>query len=186
MFIQIETTPNPEALKFMPGIPVMHNGVISFDQTTDTKSSLLASRLLSIDGVMSVMFGSDFISVTKNISHDWLHIKPHVISTMMDYFVAGLPVIDEVLLSQDDSSCDESTDPIVKQIIDIINNRVRPSVAQDGGDITFDRFEDGIVYLNMHGACAGCPSSTATLKSGIENMLRYYVPEVLEVRSAVA
>ncbi len=181
MFIQTEETPNPETLKFLPGHVVMPEGTASYLIGQPCDNSPLAGRLLAVDGIVGVFFGSDFITITKTPSQEWYLLKPHVLGILMEHFVANLPVLDhsssEVVPAYDDS------DPLVNQIRELLDTRVRPSVAQDGGDISFHSFEDGIVYLKMQGACSGCPSSTATLKSGIENMLRYYVPEVQEVRA---
>ena len=181
MFIQTQETPNPESLKFIPGRLVLDNQEpLSFNSIDDCQKSPFAKRLLSIDGVSSVFFGADFITITKKNNNDWFFLKPHVLGVIMEHFVNNLPVI----LSDDTSGCDktESTDAVFLQIQEIIDTRVRPAVANDGGDIVLHSFVDGIVYLKMKGACAGCPSSTVTLKSGIENMLKFYVPEVTEVQ----
>lgn len=182
MFIQTETTPNPDSLKFIPGMKVVEGGSVSFGQGEDTTRSPLASRLLGIDGVETVFFTPDFITLTKQAHVDWIHLKPAALAIMMEHFVANLPIVMDEREDVVTPSYDLS-DPVIKQIVEIINTRVRPAVAQDGGDITFDHFAEGIVYVKMQGACSGCPSSTATLKTGIENMLRYYVPEVIEVRA---
>lgn len=181
MFIQTEETPNPDSLKFIPGRVVLGSGTESFKSGEDCARSPFAKRLLSIDGVIGVFFGSDFITITKEADRDWYLLKPSIIGVIMEHFVAALPVIIETSDAVVPSAEDE--DPIVQQIKELIDTRVRPAVAQDGGDILFHSFENGIVYLKMQGACSGCPSSTATLKSGIENMLRYYIPEVEEVRA---
>jgi Fe-S cluster biogenesis protein NfuA len=181
VFIQTEATPNPDSMKFIPGRVVMPTGTASFSSREDCAKSPLAKRLMDLDHVVSVFFGNDFITITKDISVDWFVMKPMILGVIMEHFVANLPVIidsESQLENEDDSD-----DPLVRQIKELIDTRVRPAVAQDGGDITFHSFVDGVVYLKMQGACSGCPSSTATLKSGIENMLRYYVPEVLEVRA---
>lgn len=184
MFIQIEETPNPESLKFLPGRVIMNTGTMSFAHEADCARSPFARRLLQIEGVIGVFFGNDFITITKTTDREWYTLKPIVLGVIMEQFVANLPV----LLDEEDETLPlselDSDDPLVRQIRELIDTRVRPAVAQDGGDILFHSFTDGIVYLKMQGACAGCPSSSATLKSGIENMLRYYVPEVLEVRAA--
>jgi len=181
MFIQTEETPNPESLKFLPGRVVMETGTASFTSVTECDRSPFARRLLAIDGVTGVFFGNDFITISKGVDVDWYVLKPSIIGIIMEQFVANLPVIID---SADKTSSPEvDANPLVAQIKELIDTRVRPAVAQDGGDILFHAFEDGIVYLKMQGACSGCPSSTATLKSGIENMLRYYVPEVEEVRA---
>lgn len=179
MFIQTEQTPNPSTLKFIPGLRVMPHGTAEFRSEEDAARSLLARRLLALDGVTAVFFGGDFISVTKSDAIDWDMLKTHVLGEIMQHFTSGLPVIEP---GADAADGDEGEDSeIVLQIKEILDTRVRPAVAADGGDITFVRFEDGIVYLRMQGACAGCPSSTATLKMGIENMLRHFIPEVVAV-----
>lgn len=178
MFIQTEQTPNPATLKFIPGLRVMPRGTAEFRSAEDAASSLLARRLLNLDGVAGVFFGADFISVTKGEGADWATLKTHVLGEIMQHFTSGLPVIESP--SEEDDAVGEDSE-IVLQIKEILDTRVRPAVAADGGDITFVRFEDGIVYLRMQGACAGCPSSTATLKMGIENMLRHFIPEVVAV-----
>ena len=179
MFIQTEDTPNPSTLKFMPGQTVLHDGlsVVDYKKGSDTSTSPLAKRLLQMDGVEGVFLGGDFLSITKNDSFDWYVLKPSILGVIMEHFINGIPVYNgEAAIDHLDD------DPLSRQIREIVNTRVRPSVAMDGGDIQFESFEDGVVYLSMYGACSGCPSSTATLKSGIENMLKYYVPEVQEVR----
>lgn len=181
MFIQTEATPNPESLKFLPGRIVLATGTASFNKETDCTNSPLAKKLLEVPFVTGVFFGQDFITVTKEAEADWYTIKPLIIGHIMECFIANLPVITEG--SPTLTSISNSDDPIVQQIQELIDAKVRPAVAQDGGDIIFHSYENGIVYLKMHGACSGCPSSTATLKSGIENMLKYYVPEILEVRA---
>lgn len=181
MFIQTEDTPNPSTLKFIPGKTVLDSSssTVEFKTKSLTESSPLAKRLFQVEGIEGVLLGSDFISITKNEKFDWYILKPSILGIIMEHFVNGLPIYN----ASDKSEIDDSLlDPITKQIKEIINEKVRPSVAMDGGDIKFESFKDGIVYLSMHGACSGCPSSSATLKSGIENMLRYYVPEVQEVR----
>ena len=183
MFIQTETTPNPDSLKFIPGQTVLVDGVMSFQKGEDISKSPLASRLLGIEGIETVFLASNFITLTKSPDRDWIHLKPSVLATIMEHFIAGLPILNKELeQSEAGHLSPDLTDPVIRQIIEIIDTRVRPAVAQDGGDISFDRFIEGVVYVKMQGACAGCPSSTATLKAGIENMLRYYVPEVIEVR----
>lgn len=179
MFIQTEDTPNPNTLKFIPGQPVLLEsvGVVDYKKGADVSSSPLAKRLLQVDGVEGVFLGSDFLSITKNDTFDWYVLKPSILGVIMEHFVNGLPVY-----NGEGSKQYNDDDPIARQIRGIIDTKVRPSVAMDGGDIQFESFEDGVVYLSMYGACSGCPSSTATLKSGIENMLKYYVPEVHEVR----
>lgn len=181
MFIQTETTPNPASLKFLPGRAVMDAGTASFADAASAAQSPLAERLFAIDGVTSVYLGADFISVGKDENSDWYQLKPAVLGAIMEHYTSGQPII---LGAPAASALDgEEDDEVVSQIKELIETRVRPAVAQDGGDIVFHGFEDGVVFLEMHGSCSGCPSSTATLKSGIENMLRHYVPEVLEVRA---
>ena len=179
MFIQTETTPNPATLKFLPGQEVMSHGTANFVDLAAAERSPLATRIFGVEGVTGVFFGSDFITVTKG-AVDWNDIKPAVLGSIMDHFTSGDPI---VLASAESSDDAEDDDGVVMQIKELLETRVRPAVAQDGGDIIFHGFEDGIVHLEMHGACAGCPSSTMTLKHGIENMLKYYVPEVQEVRA---
>ena len=181
MFIQTEPTPNPATLKFLPGRTVSETATYDFADIDAAKISPLAQRLFAIDGVAGVFLGSDFISVAKNEARDWAILKPQVLAAIMEHFTQGQPVV----IAQDSASAETGEeDPLVTQIKELIETRVRPAVAQDGGDIVFRRFEDGIVYLHMQGACSGCPSSTATLKHGIENMLKYYVPEVVAVEAA--
>jgi Fe-S cluster biogenesis protein NfuA len=184
MFIQTETTPNPATLKFLPGRAVMDRGVREFKTPDEAASSPLAERLFQMDGVSGVFLGSDFISVTKAETAAWPSLKLPVMAAIMDHYMSGLPVIREGHESKPASTGDTLEDEITRQIRELLDARVRPMVAMDGGDIVFDRFEKGIVYLHMRGACSGCPSATITLKNGIENMLRHYVPEVLEVRPA--
>jgi len=181
MFIQTEQTPNPATLKFLPGRPVMGEGTASFAEAEEAERSPLARRLFQIEGVTGVFFGGDFISVSKADDREWYLLKPSVLGVIMEHFVSGQPL----LTGEEDSAEGESgeDDELVSQIKELLDTRVRPAVAQDGGDIVFRGFERGVVYLHMQGACAGCPSSTATLKMGIENMLRHYVPEVTEVRA---
>lgn len=186
MFIQTENTPNPNALKFIPGIDVMGFGkTYHFPSKGTARKSMLAKNLFEQSGVMEVFFGEDFISVTKAEDVDWSTLKLHILSTIMDYFIRHktIEIEEKETPSSSVNSIDE-TPAIEREIRDLLDSRIRPAVAQDGGDITFERFEDGVVYLKLQGACSGCPSSTATLKSGIENMLRYYIPEVTEVRAA--
>lgn len=180
MFIQTEQTPNPATLKFLPGREVMSAGTADFPNADAAKRSPLAERLFGIDGVNGVFFGSDFITVTKAGDHDWHLMKPAILGAIMEHFTAGKPIVVDTAPAAADAG-EESE--VITQIKDLIDTRVRPAVAQDGGDIIFDSFEDGVVYLHMQGSCSGCPSSTATLKAGIENMLRHYIPEVVEVRA---
>lgn len=180
MFIQTEATPNPESLKFIPGRIVLETGTAAFSEEDDCKESPFAKKLLDIAHVKSVFFGNDFITITKDSQADWYTLKPLILGTIMEHLIAGLPILIDKESTTETPT--DSDDPLVQQIKELIDTRVRPAVAQDGGDISFHSFVSGIVYLKMHGACSGCPSSTATLKSGIENMLKYYIPEVLEVR----
>ena len=179
MFIQTEDTPNPATLKFIPGVDVLPDSSAEFSSTEEAKTSPLASRLLSIDGVDSVFLSGDFVSITKAEQMEWFALKPSVLAGIMEHFASGLPVMEAAQTTDSDSGDDNET---VQQIKHLLDTRVRPAVAMDGGDITFHSFEDGVVTLQMRGACQGCPSSTATLKMGIENMLRHYIPEVVEVR----
>ncbi|MEM6781516.1 MAG: NifU family protein [Pseudomonadota bacterium] len=180
MFIMTEETPNPAVVKFLPGQTVIDRGVAEFKTKEEGTRSLLAQRLFDLDGVESVFYGKDFISVTKGDAADWEALKPRVLATVMEHFTTGQPLFHGGVV--DEPAQDIEEDEISAQIRELIETRVRPMVAQDGGDIIFNRFEDGIAYLEMRGACAGCPSSTMTLKAGIENMLKHYVPEVQEVR----
>jgi Fe-S cluster biogenesis protein NfuA len=180
MFIQTENTPNPNTLKFLPGRDVMAQGTADFADSEAARRSPLATRLFAIEGVGRVFFGTDFVTVGKVEGADWSVLKPQVLAAIMDHFTSG-----DALLSGDGAPevADGADSDVVAQIKELINTRVRPAVANDGGDIIFRNFEDGVVYLHMQGACSGCPSSTATLKHGIENMLRYYVPEVRSVQA---
>jgi len=182
MFIQTEQTPNPATLKFLPGCTVMESGTANFtDATSAAARSPLAERLFALPEVGGIFLGGDFITVTKSGDNDWFQLKPAVLAAIMEHFTAGLPVI---TAGQEAAPVDEGEDnEVVAAIKELLETRVRPAVAQDGGDIIFEDFEDGIVYLHMQGSCSGCPSSTATLKAGIENMLRHYIPEVVEVRA---
>ena len=181
MFIQTEPTPNPATLKFLPGRAVMEQGTANFTDPAAAGRSPLAQRLFTLPGVTGVFLGTDFITVSKDDSTDWYQLKPSVLGLIMEHFTAGQPVITDTGAAV--AEAEEEGDEVVLQIKELLETRVRPAVAQDGGDIIFDRYEDGVVYLHMQGSCSGCPSSTATLKAGIENMLRHYVPEVVEVRA---
>lgn len=185
MFIQTEETPNPATLKFLPGRSVMEAGTASFASAEEAGRSPLAERLFEIDGVAGVFLGSDFISVSKDADREWFLLKPAILGAIMEHFVAGQPVILEDGEADAQPSAGEDSE-IVQQIKELLDTRVRPAVAQDGGDILFHGFDKGVVYLHMQGACAGCPSSTLTLKMGIENLLRHYIPEVTEVRPVAA
>ncbi|MGC6484736.1 MAG: NifU family protein [Candidatus Puniceispirillales bacterium] len=180
MFIQTEDTPNPATLKFIPGVDVMPAGTVHFSSIDDAANSPLARRLFAVDGVSDVFLGQDFLSITKDESREWFTIKPGVLAAIMEHYASGMPVIENT--PTDDASEGED-DETVQQIKHLLDTRVRPAVAMDGGDIVFKSFEEGVVTLYMRGACQGCPSSTATLKMGIENMLRHYIPEVQEVRA---
>jgi Fe-S cluster biogenesis protein NfuA len=183
MFIQTEQTPNPASLKFLPGCVVMERGTANFPERGATARSPLAERLFELTEVAGVFLGADFITVTKGDDSDWYRLKPAVLAAIMEHFTAGRPiVIGEPEAGTAAEGAEEDGD-VVSQIKELLETRVRPAVAMDGGDITFEDYEDGIVYLHMQGSCAGCPSSTATLKAGIENMLRHYIPEVVEVRA---
>ncbi len=187
MFIQTESTPNPATLKFLPGQSVMDMGTADFPSSDGASASPLAQRLFEVEGTSGVFLGSDFVTVTKTDAVDWDHIKPALLGAIMEHFQSGQPVIAENHAPASGHAEHTGEDgAIVEQIKELLDTRVRPAVAQDGGDITFHGFERGIVYLHMQGACAGCPSSTLTLKMGIENLLRHYIPEVVEVRPVAA
>lgn len=187
MFIQTETTPNPATLKFLPGETVLDMGTADFPSAEAGAKSPLARRIFGVEGVTAVFFGTDFVTVTKAADVDWNHIKPAILGAIMEHFQSGAPVMEGIEKAAGGHASHEGPDgDIVKQIKELLDTRVRPAVAQDGGDITFHGFERGIVYLHMQGACAGCPSSTLTLKMGIENLLRHYIPEVVEVRPVAA
>ena len=184
MFIQTEQTPNPATLKFLPGRPVMAMGTANFTSEEAARVSPLAERLFALPEVAGVFLGADFITVTKAGDGDWYQLKPAILAAIMEHFTAGRPVLlADVAGAAVTETSEEDEDEVVAQIKELLETRVRPAVAQDGGDIIFHDFEDGVVYLHMQGSCSGCPSSTATLKAGIENMLRHYVPEVHEVRA---
>lgn len=183
MFIQTEATPNPATLKFIPGRTVLSSGTMEFNRDTAIRSPL-AAKLFTIPGVTGVFYGSDFVTVTKDDS-DWQHLKPAVLGAIMEHYMSGAPLLADGEAEEDDEAeefFNESDAETVATIKDLIETRVRPAVANDGGDITFRGYKDGVVFLNMKGACAGCPSSTATLKNGIENLLKHFVPDVQEVR----
>lgn len=184
MFIQTESTPNPLTLKFMPGTIVMGGDETAFFTTAKAAGrSPLATTLFAIDGVNAIFLGYDFITVTRAEDSSWEVLKPSLLTAIMEHFVAGKPVINQSEPTDNDQIKNEDQNPLVQQIKELIDTRVRPAVAMDGGDIIFHSFDEstGIVQLEMHGACSGCPSSTATLKQGIENMLKHYVPEVQAV-----
>ena len=184
MFIQTESTPNPATLKFLPGQAVLDMGTADFPSVETAGKSPLASRLFGVKGVTGVFFGTDFVTVTKAEDVDWQHIKPALLGAIMEHYQSGAAVMEGEQVAH---TAHEGPDgDIVRQIKELLDTRVRPAVAQDGGDITFHGFDRGVVYLHMKGACAGCPSSTLTLKMGIENLLRHYIPEVVEVRPVAA
>jgi len=182
MFIQTEETPNPATLKFIPGRVVLPEGTRDFRTADEAKVSPLASRIFALNDVAGVFLGHDFVTVTKNEA-EWPHIKPAVLGAIMEHYLSGAPVLAEGSTEDaDDDNYDAADAETVAVIKELIETRVRPAVANDGGDITFQGFRDGVVFLHMRGACSGCPSSTATLKQGIENLLRHFVPDVTEVR----
>jgi len=188
MFIQTEQTPNPATLKFLPGRDVLLDGTAEFTNVTEARTSPLAARLFAVEGVTGVFFGRDFITVTRAQGKEWIALKAAILSAIMEHFQSGDEVIDtEAAAAHIVPSVmnDGEDNAVVAKIKELLDTRVRPAVAMDGGDIHFSAYEDGVVYLHMRGACAGCPSSTATLKAGIENLLRHYVPEVKEVRAAL-
>ncbi len=182
MFIQTEATPNPATLKFLPGCDVMGSSSVSFSDSGDASRSPLASRLFEINGISAVYLGGDFISATKGDGFEWGVIKPQVLGAIMDHFSSGKPVMEDGDEGQDEEEIAGEDSDVVVKIKELLDTRVRPAVAQDGGDIVFRKYEDGVVYLDMQGACSGCPSATMTLRNGVENMLRHYIPEVTEVR----
>jgi Fe-S cluster biogenesis protein NfuA len=183
MFIQTEATPNPATLKFLPGRPVLEAGTLDLRGKDEAAQSPLAERLFDISGVSGVFFGSDFIAVTKETG-EWQQLKPMILGAIMEHFMSDAPLL--ATGGAGESAADEFFDAAdaetVATIKELIETRVRPAVANDGGDITFRGFKDGVVYLNMKGACSGCPSSTATLRHGIQNLLRHFIPDVTEVR----
>jgi Fe-S cluster biogenesis protein NfuA len=186
MFIQIETTPNPSTLKFIPGEEVLVGKTLQISDKEQAKASPLAERLFDIDGVRAVFLGHDFISVSKANSIAWPIIQPDILSTIMDHYMDGRPMLRDGNIPEKKKKAvlaENQDSPLVVQIKELIETRIRPAVAQDGGDIIFHGFENGVVKLELHGACSGCPSSTVTLKNGIENMLKYYVPEVESVEA---
>ncbi len=187
MFIQTEATPNPATLKFIPGKVVLPQGTREFKTSAEATASPLAEALFTISGVKSVFLGSDFVSVTRE-GGDWAHLKPAILGTIMEHYLANVPMLHGDSPAGDADAGDEFFDPAdaqtVSTIKELLETRIRPAVAGDGGDITFRGFRDGIVYLTMKGACSGCPSSTATLKHGIQNLLRHFLPEVQSVEAA--
>jgi Fe-S cluster biogenesis protein NfuA len=184
MFIQTEATPNPATLKFLPGRPVLESGTLDLRDASQAAQSPLAERLFGINGVSGVFFGSDFVTVTKN-DGEWQQLKPMILGAIMEHFMSGAPLLTDAetkTTDEGDEFFDAADAETVATIKDLIETRVRPAVANDGGDITFKGFKDGVVFLNMKGSCAGCPSSTATLQHGIQNLLKHFVPDVTEVR----
>lgn len=186
MYIQTEETPNPNALKFLPGETVMPSGTIYVDHVSDAARSPLAEILFKIGHVEAVFLGADFITVTKAPEAKWEILKPMILTEVMDFYIQGKSVLPTAVNTTEAKAAEyDENDPLIKQIVELIEQRVRPAVAQDGGDIIFRSFDNssGVVTLELHGACSGCPSSTATLKDGIENMLKHYVPEVTSVEA---
>ena len=189
MLIETETTPNPATLKFLPGRPVMDAGTRDFASPEEAEASPLAEALFTLGDVEGVFYGRDFVSVTAGPGSDWRMLKPDVLGVLLDHFAGGAPLFraggteSADVLGDEDFGDDPADAEIVDQIKDLIDTRVRPAVEKDGGDITYRGFQRGTVYLAMHGACSGCPSSSATLKQGIEQLLKHYVPEVTEVRA---
>ena len=187
MFIQTENTPNPETLKFLPGCEVLPGEGANFADAGSADDSPLATRLFAVEGVGNVFLGGDFISVTR-VSGDWRYLKPLILGAIMEHFRSGEPVLHTAARAErghdvpDGAQAEGKDGETIAAIKELLDTRVRPAVARDGGDIVFSRYEAGVVYLHMRGACAGCPSATMTLQQGIENLLRYYVPEVVEVR----
>lgn len=189
MLIETEPTPNPATLKFLPGPAVMGKGSRDFAEPEEAEASPLASALFSLGDVSGVFFGGDFVSVTAAPGVEWRDLKPRVLNVLLDHFASGAPLFNAGsaagIAIEDDAFADNPDDAdIVAQIKDLLETRIRPAVARDGGDIVYRGFDRGTVYLAMHGACSGCPSSSATLKQGIETLLKHYVPEVTEVRAA--
>ncbi|TCD16297.1 NifU family protein [Oricola cellulosilytica] len=183
MFIQTEATPNPATLKFLPGKVVMDAGTADFrDPEAASAQSPLAARLFAVDGVTGVFFGYDFVTITKDDETEWQHLKPAILAGIMEHFMSDAPVMasqgEEASAAAGEEFFDAEDETIVATIKELLDTRVRPAVAQDGGDITFRGYREGTVFLHMKGACAGCPSSTATLKHGIQNLLRHFIPEV--------
>ena len=184
MFIQTEVTPNPATLKFLPGRTVLGKGTMEFTGPDTAGRSPLAVKLFAVHGVTGVFYGSDFVTVTKDDS-DWQHLKPALLGAIMEHYLSGVPAVNDAPEGDGHSVGEHSEEDgeIVETIKELLDTRVRPAVAQDGGDIVFHGYDNGVVYLHMRGACAGCPSSTATLRHGIENLLRHFIPEVQEVRA---
>lgn len=186
MFIQTESTPNPATMRFLPGQAVLDAGIADFPDEAAAAPSPLARRLFATGHVSGVLLGPDFITVTKHDDAQWDHIKPAILGAVMEHFQSGEVALKGTTDTGHTGETDGENADLIRRIKDILDARVRPAVAQDGGDITFHGFDRGVVYLNMKGSCAGCPSSTITLKMGIENLLRHFIPEVTEVRPVVA
>ena len=186
MFIQTESTPNPATLKFLPGQSVLGTGTADFPTEDAAGGSPLAKRIFAVEGVSGVFLGNDFVTVTKDETQEWDVLKAPILGAIMEHFQSGQPVMEGEANASAHAEHTGEDGEIVSQIKELLDTRVRPAVAQDGGDIVFHGFERGVVYLHMQGACAGCPSSTLTLKMGIENLLRHYIPEVVEVRPVAA
>ena len=188
MFIQTETTPNPSTLKFLPGKLVLDGDTRDYRSAEAAAESPLAEALFSIDGVEGVFLGQDFVAVSRTeAGPEWPHMKPAVLGAIMEHFTSSIPILKNGATGVDEEEFfDEGDEQIVDTIKELLDTRVRPAVAMDGGDISFKGYKDGVVFLNMRGACAGCPSSTATLQYGIQNLLRHFVPEVQEVRPVEA
>lgn len=182
MFIQTENTPNPNSMKFIPGTDVSPSSPINFISSKECSNSPLAENLFKLQYVEGVFLGKDFVTITKQANTDWNLVKPEILLLLMEFFSSGKPAVVDANAKKEETSTEKDSD-VVTQIKEIIEEKVRPAVAQDGGDIIFHSFEKGIVKLELHGACSGCPSSTVTLKNGIENMLKHYVPEVIEVEA---
>ncbi|MDJ1158742.1 NifU family protein [Chelatococcus sp. SYSU_G07232] len=185
MFIQTEATPNPATLKFLPGRVVMPEGTLDLRSAEDAARSPLAERLFGVEGVGAVFFGYDFITVTK-VGGEWQHLKPAILGAIMEHFMSGAPLLRDAVMPDDDSAAeffDADDAETVETIKELLETRVRPAVAGDGGDITFRGYRDGVVYLAMKGSCQGCPSSTATLRHGIQNLLHHFLPDVREVQA---
>ncbi len=184
MFIQTEQTPNPATLKFLPGREVLGTGTADFPNPEAAANSPLAQRLFAIQGISGIFLGADFVTVAKADDREWHLLKPAILGVIMEHFTSGRPVLTAPAAAAEEAAVAAEDQEVVAQIKELLDTRVRPAVAQDGGDIVFQGYDKGVVFLHMQGACAGCPSSTATLKMGIENMLRHYIPEVVEVRAA--
>jgi len=187
MFIQTEATPNPEVLKFLPGRQLLPGGSREFTTAAEATASPLARALFALAGVTRVYFGDEFLTVSKDPDYEWAHLKAPILAEIMDHFTSGAALIEDEEILADEQVYEGDTAQVVAEIKELIDTRIRPAVAQDGGDILFSRFEPdtGVVWLNMRGACSGCPSSAATLKSGVENLLKHYVPEVTRVEQTL-